>query len=108
MPLTWSPVDLAAVDFSKITLGQIALMFGVPGIVPRRPDRRLNTYANVESRFIEFKQLALQQWIVSAEAVLTAQLPLGDGAADRGRRAAAVGHEDPVRHVQDRDRAGAS
>jgi HK97 family phage portal protein len=74
-PLTWSPVDLAAVDFSKITVGQIALMFGVPANLLGAPSGDSNTYANIESRMLEFKQLSLQQWIVSAEAVLTAQLP---------------------------------
>jgi HK97 family phage portal protein len=74
-PLTWSPVDLAAVDFSKITVAQIALMFGVPAYLLNAPTGDSSTYANVESRFLEFKQLSLQQWIVSTEAVLTAQLP---------------------------------
>jgi len=74
-PISYSPVDLAAVDFSKITVGQIALMFGVPAYLLGAPSGDSNTYANVESRFLEFKQLSLQQWIVSAEAVLTAQLP---------------------------------
>ena len=29
-PLTWSPVDTEAADFSRLTLSQIALMFGLP------------------------------------------------------------------------------
>jgi HK97 family phage portal protein len=74
-PLTWSPVDLAAVDFSRITVAQIALMFGVPANLLGAPSGDSSTYANVESRMLEFKQLSLQQWIVSAEAVLTSQLP---------------------------------
>jgi HK97 family phage portal protein len=74
VPIQFSPVDLAAVDFSKISLGQVALMFGVPGSLLGAPTDN-NTYANVESRMLEFKQLSLQQWIVAAETVLTAQLP---------------------------------
>ena len=36
-PLTWSPVELAAADFARITLGQIALMFGLPAYMLGAP-----------------------------------------------------------------------
>ena len=75
-PLTWSPVDLAATEFSKITLGQIALMFGVPAALLGAPTDS-NTYANVESRMLELYQLTIRPWIVRVESVLDAQLPAG-------------------------------
>jgi HK97 family phage portal protein len=75
-PLTWSPVDLAAVDFSRISLQQIALMFGVPAYLLGVPADS-STYANVESRMTEFYQLTLLAWIKNIEAVLGSQFPLG-------------------------------
>lgn len=75
-PLTWSPVDLAATEFAGITLGQIALMFGVPAYLLGAPTDS-NTYANVENRMLELYQLALLPWIGRIEAVLDAQLPRG-------------------------------
>ena len=75
-PLTWSPVDLAAVDFARLSLGQIALMFGVPSYMLGAPTDS-NTYANVENRMLEFYQLTLLPWIRRIEATLDAQLPRG-------------------------------
>ena len=75
-PLTWSPVELAAADFARITLGQIALMFGLPAYLLGAPTDS-STYANVESRMIELYQLTLLPWIGRIEAVLDAQLPRG-------------------------------
>jgi len=74
--LTWSPVDLAAADFARLSLNQIALMFGVPGYKLGAPTDS-NTYANVEARNTEFVQEALKPWIGRIEAVLDAQFPLG-------------------------------
>jgi HK97 family phage portal protein len=75
-PLTWSPVDVAAVDFARISIGQIALMFGVPAYMLDAPTDS-STYANVESRMTEFYELTLLPWIGRIEAVLDAQLPRG-------------------------------
>jgi HK97 family phage portal protein len=75
-PLTWSPVDLAAADFARISLGQIALIFGVPAYMLGAPSDS-STYANVESRMIELYQHTLLPWMRRIEAVLDAQLPRG-------------------------------
>jgi HK97 family phage portal protein len=75
-PLTWSPIDLGAADFARLSLNQIALMFGVPAYLLGTPTDS-NTYANVESRMIELYQLTLLPWIRRIEAVLDAQLPAG-------------------------------
>jgi HK97 family phage portal protein len=74
--LTWSPVDLAAVDFSRITLSQIALMFGVPAYLLNVPSDS-STYANVENRMRELYQTTWYPWIKKIEAVITAQLARG-------------------------------
>jgi HK97 family phage portal protein len=75
-PLTWSPVDVGAADFSRISLGQISLMFGLPAYLLGAPTDSA-TYANVESRMTELYELTLLPWIRRIEAVLDAQLPRG-------------------------------
>lgn len=75
-PLTWSPVELAAADFARITLGQIALMFGLPAYMLGAPTDS-STYANVESRNIELHQFTLLPWTGRIESVLSAQVARG-------------------------------
>ena len=75
-PIAWSPMDLAAVDFAKLSVGQVALMFGVPAYLLGQPSDSA-TYANVESRMIEFYRFTLLPWVGRIEGVLDAQLPRG-------------------------------
>lgn len=75
-PLTWSPIDVGAADFARISLGQIALMFGLPAYLLGAPTDSA-TYANVESRMTELYELTLLPWIRRVESVLDAQLPRG-------------------------------
>jgi len=77
-PLTWSPVDVGAADFARISVAQIALMFGLPAYLLGAPTDT-NTYANIESRMTELYQLTLLPWIKRIEAILDAQLPAGTG-----------------------------
>ena len=74
--LTWSPVDVAAADFSRISLNQVALMFGIPSYMLGAPTDS-STYANVESRQLELYQQTWLPWIRRIEDVLDAQLPRG-------------------------------
>jgi HK97 family phage portal protein len=75
-PLTWSPVDLAAVDFARISVSQIALMFGLQPYHLGAPADS-SVYTNIESRMIELYQLTLLPWIRRIESTLDAQLPAG-------------------------------
>lgn len=76
-PLTWSPMDVAAVDFAQITLTQIALMFGLPpGFLGGTTGDSL-TYTTTELNMLQLYQLTLMPWIGRIEAVLDAQLPRG-------------------------------
>lgn len=76
VPLTWSPVDMAATEFARLSVAQVALMFGMPAYMLGVPTDS-STYANVESRMSEFYTLSLLPWMGRAEAVLDAQLPRG-------------------------------
>lgn len=75
-PLTWSPVDMAAVDFARLTVSSIAMMFNLdPYFLGASTDS--STYANIESRNTALVQQTLLPWVKRAEAVLTAQLARG-------------------------------
>ena len=76
-PLTWSPVDTDAADFARLTLSQIALMFGLPPGMLGGPTGDTLTYSTNEMRMLELYQLTLLPWIGRIEAVLNAQLPAG-------------------------------
>jgi HK97 family phage portal protein len=76
-PLTWSPVDTEAADFARLTLSQIALMFGLPPGMLGGPTGDTLTYSTNEMRMLELYQLTLLPWIGRVEAVLNAQLPSG-------------------------------
>lgn len=77
-PLTWSPVDMAAVDFARLSVASIAAMFNLePSMIGAPSDS--NTYANIESRNTAFYQRTLLPWVKRTEAVLDAQLPRGTG-----------------------------
>lgn len=78
VPLTWSPIDMAAADFSRLSVQQVALMFDMPAYMLGAAGDT-STYANVESRMTEFYELCLLPWLRRGESVLSAQLPLGTG-----------------------------
>jgi HK97 family phage portal protein len=71
-----SPVDAQLSNAREMSMRDIATAFGVPAYmlgVPGDP----STYANVESRMIEFRTFTLLPWQRRIEAVLAAQLPRG-------------------------------
>jgi HK97 family phage portal protein len=74
-PLTWSPVDTEAAEFARLTLSQIALMFGLPVSMLGGPSGNSLDYSTTELRMLELYQLTLLPWIARIEAVLDAQLP---------------------------------
>jgi HK97 family phage portal protein len=76
VPLNVSPLDAQLDAARNWSLRDIALMFGVP---PDLLDVQGNssTYANVESRMIQFRQLTLLPWIRRIEATLDAEFPAG-------------------------------
>jgi HK97 family phage portal protein len=75
-PLTWSPVESGAAEFARLSLNQIALMFGLPPYLLGAPGSS-SVYSNVEQERLELYQLTLLPWIRRIETVLDAQLPAG-------------------------------
>lgn len=76
VPLNVSPLDAQLGSARNWSLRDQALAFGVP---PDLLDVEGNssTYANVESRMIQFRQMTLLPWIRRIESTLGAEFPSG-------------------------------
>jgi HK97 family phage portal protein len=74
--LSIDPQALQLLEMRRYSLLDIALMFGVPAWLLGLPGDS-STYANVESRFIEFAQFTLLTWARRWEAAIDAVLPRG-------------------------------
>lgn len=75
-PLSITPVDAAVVEMLKMNAADIALAFGVePAMIGAGSDP--NTYANVESRMLQFVQFTLLPYIRRLEVALSALVPAG-------------------------------
>lgn len=75
-PVSISPVDAQLSTAREWSLRDVALAFGVPAYQLGVPGDSA-TYANVESRMIEFRMFTLLPWMRRAEACLDAQLARG-------------------------------
>jgi HK97 family phage portal protein len=76
VPLSVSPLDAQLSDAREWSLRDIALSFGIPAYMLGVSGDN-STYANVESRAIEFRQHSLLPWIRRIESTLDAQFPRG-------------------------------
>lgn len=75
-PISLSPIDVALDVARTWSLRDIALAFGLPPyMLGVAGDSQ--TYANVESRMIEFDRFTLLQWIRRIESTLDAQFTAG-------------------------------
>lgn len=76
VPVALTPIDAALDEARTWSLRDIALAFGLPPyMLGVAGDSQ--TYANVESRMIEFDRFTLLQWIRRIESTLDAQFPGG-------------------------------
>lgn len=76
VPLSVSPLDAQLSEARSWALRDIALAFGIPAYM-LGVSGDSSTYANVESRMIEFRQFSLLPWIRRIESLLDAQFPKG-------------------------------
>lgn len=76
-PLAISPLDAQLIEQKKMTVQDIALMFGVDPTMLGAPSGDSATYANVESRQIIFAQHTLTPWARRIEETLSAEVPYG-------------------------------
>jgi HK97 family phage portal protein len=77
-PLAFSPVDAALIDSKRLSMLDIALAFGVPPHMLGLPTAD-DTYANVESRMLEFVQFTVLPWVRRVESGLDSEFALGTG-----------------------------
>jgi HK97 family phage portal protein len=76
VPLSISPLDAQLDNARQWSLRDIAMAFGVPSYMLGVPGDSA-TYANVESRMIEFRTYTLLPWQRRIESTLDAQFPRG-------------------------------
>ena len=76
-PLSFSPVDMALIESRKLSLVDIANMFGIPVYFLNGGDSGGLTYSNAESRSRDLIQFSLMPWASALEGSLTALLPQG-------------------------------
>lgn len=76
-PLAMSPVDMALIESRKMTLVDIANMFGVPVYHLNGGDSGGLTYSTAESRSRDLITYTLMPWANAAEDMLTGLLPAG-------------------------------
>ena len=69
-------MDAGLVEAMAANLNDIANAFGVPAHMIGAPTDA-NTYANIESRRMDFQTFTLLPWSARIEATLDAQLPRG-------------------------------
>lgn len=77
VPLSVSPVDMELVDSRRMSLVDIANMFGVPVYMLGGTDGGSNTYSNAESRNQDFVRYSLFPWANALDDLLTSLTPLG-------------------------------
>jgi HK97 family phage portal protein len=76
-PLSISPLDAQLIEQKKVSVADIALMFGLDPTFLGAPSGDSATYANVESRQIIFTTHTLTPWARRIEETLSAELPYG-------------------------------
>ena len=74
-PISINPEESQFIDTQRFTVAQIARVFGVPPELVGGDAGNSLTYANVESRALDFLRYSVQPWLVRLEVALSALLP---------------------------------
>lgn len=74
-PISIAPEESQFIDTQRFTVAQIARVFGVPPELVGGDAGNSLTYANVESRALDFLRYSVQPWLVRLEVALSALLP---------------------------------
>lgn len=75
VPVSVAPEESQFLETQRFTVAQIARVFGVPPEMIGGESGGSLTYANVESRALDFLRYSVQPWLVRLEAALSALLP---------------------------------
>jgi HK97 family phage portal protein len=76
-PITISPTDSQFVETARLTVSQVARVYGVPPEMVGGESGGSLTYSNVEARALDYVKFTLGPWIARLEAGLTDLLPRG-------------------------------
>ena len=80
-PITMTPEDMMMVETMKMTIRQIAALFGVPSHMLQQIDK--GTFNTVEQQGLEFIQLCIRKWCIRYEQSMNQRL-LNQGQRQRG------------------------
>jgi hypothetical protein len=76
-PISWNPVDSALAEVKRLSIADVAFAFGMAPETLGVTLGNSATYSNVEQWFEAHRDFALQPWISTVEATLSALLPAG-------------------------------
>lgn len=76
-PISFSPVDAAAVAIKRMSIGDVAMAFGLPPEVLGVSLSNSSTYVNISDAWNRLKAFGLSGWISELEDVLSSLVPLG-------------------------------
>lgn len=76
-PLSFSPVDVEAVSIKRMSLGDVAMAFGLPPEVLGVSLANSSTYVNVSDAWSRLKAFGLSLWISELEDLLSSLVPYG-------------------------------
>lgn len=76
-PISFSPVDAEAVAIKRMSIGDVAMAFGLPPEVLGVSLSNSSTYVNVSDTWDRLRSFGLSAWISEIEDVLSALTPLG-------------------------------
>ena len=74
-PISINPDESQFLDAQKFTVAQVARVFGVPPEMIGSESGGSLTYANVESRGLDFLRYSIQPWLIRLEVALSELLP---------------------------------
>ena len=75
-PISYSPVDAEAVAIMRMSIGQVAMAFGLPPEVLGVSLSNSSTYVNVSDTWDRLRAFGLSSWISELEDALSALVPL--------------------------------
>jgi HK97 family phage portal protein len=76
-PISWNPVDSALAEVKRLSIADVAFAFGMAPETLGVTLGNSATYSNVEQWFEAHRDFALQPWISTVEATLSALFPAG-------------------------------
>jgi hypothetical protein len=76
-PISWSPHDAEATAIKRMSIGDVAMAFGLPPEVLGVSLANSSTYTNIGDQWSRLKAFGLSSWLSEAEDLLSSLVPWG-------------------------------